>query len=45
MTTHLQPPDGTGRAKMRVQADGAVEVKLIKAPLASDVAIDPRETS
>lgn len=39
--THLKPDDN-GEARVRVEAEGNVEVQLIDEPLPSDVAVDPR---
>lgn len=41
LTATAIPPDDSGRAQLRLEAQGNIEVQLIDEPLPSDVAMDP----
>ena len=41
LTTTALAPDDSGRAQIRLEAEGQVDVQLIDEPLPSDVAMDP----
>jgi hypothetical protein len=40
LSATLGPPDASGQASVRVEADGEIDVRLIEEPLPSDVAMD-----